>query len=153
MKQRKPMSRGKGFRRPAFVRPARSAPSRATRTAVMADCSAAAAPVEKLDTMRSEAYRRLVAAMPCKHCGVWGHSQAAHPNTGKGAGLKTDDRECFALCADRPGVPGCHPKFDQGALFSKLTRRLIEAAWAADTRRAIQAAGTWPANLPLWSDS
>ena len=151
MKQRKPMSRGKGFRRPVFVRPAPAAPSRATRTAVLADCSTVAVPVEKSDPVRSEAYRRLVAAMPCKHCGVWGHSQAAHPNTGKGAGLKTDDRECFALCSDRPGVRGCHPQFDQGALFSKLTRRLIEVAWAADTRRAIQAAGTWPANLPEWS--
>ena len=153
MKQRKPMSRGKGFRRPTLARLPPSAPARATRTAVMVDCSAVAAPVEKSDPVRSEAYRRLVAAMPCKHCGVWGHSQAAHPNTGKGAGLKTDDRECFALCADRPGVAGCHPKFDQGVLFSKLTRRLIEVAWAADTRRAIQAACTWPANLPLWSES
>jgi hypothetical protein len=142
-----------GFGRYEMVRAAPSAPARATRTAVLADCSTASIAVEKPEVIRSEAYRRLVASMPCKHCGIWGHSQAAHPNTGKGAGLKTDDRECFALCADRPGVRGCHPQFDQNALFSKAVRRALEPVWAADTRRAIQAAGTWPANLPLWSES
>jgi hypothetical protein len=100
--------------------------------------------------VRSEPYRRLVAAMACKACGISGYSQAAHPNTGKGAGIKADDRECFALCCDRPGVRGCHPQFDQGAMFSKAVRQAIEPVWAADTRRAIVAAGQWPANLPLY---
>lgn len=111
-------------------------------------------PVEKDVFMRSEAYRRLVAQLPCKHCGIVGFSQAAHPNTGKGAGLKADDRECFPLCTVHPNaggglVGGCHERFDQGALFDKPTRRMVEQAWAADTRRRIRAAGQWPTNLPL----
>lgn len=103
--------------------------------------------VQKEKAVRHEGYRRLVAALPCKHCGITGLSQAAHPNTGKGAGIKTDDLECFPLCCDTPGRPGCHPKFDQGALFTKSVRREIEKAWSADTRRAIEAAGDWPETL------
>ena len=108
--------------------------------------------IPKDDAVRSEEYRRLVAQLPCKHCGVHGHSQAAHPNTGKGAALKTDDRLCFPLCCDRPGVQGCHPKFDQHALYSRAARREIEPAWAADTRRQITAMGQWPANLQRIED-
>jgi hypothetical protein len=105
------------------------------------------ATVQKGKVVRHEGYRRLVAALPCKHCGIAGISQAAHPNTGKGAGIKTGDLECFPLCCDTPGRPGCHPKFDQGALFTKAVRREIEKAWSADTRRAIEAAGEWPEKL------
>jgi len=109
-------------------------------------------PILKSEPMRSEEYRRLVAALPCVACGIVGHSQAAHPNTGKGAGTKTDDRLCFPLCADRPSVRGCHSQFDQGALFSKIARREIEPAWGADTRRRIEAMGQWPARLPRWTE-
>ncbi len=124
-----------------------------TRTlAVMSVVSGRAEAIPKDGAVRSEEYRRLVAQLPCKHCGVHGHSQAAHPNTGKGAGLKTDDRLCFPLCCDRPGVQGCHPKFDQHALYSRAARREIEPAWAADTRRQITAMGLWPANLPRIED-
>lgn len=111
-----------------------------------------AGPAPKEDALTSEAYRRLVAALPCKVCGIAGISQAAHPNTGKGAGLKTDDRECFPLCCDQPGRVGCHPKFDQGALFTKAVRRELEPAWGADTRRTIKAAGLWPKGVPEWSE-
>lgn len=104
--------------------------------------------VAKESAISHEGYRRLVAKLPCKACGIAGLSQAAHPNTGKGQGIKTDDRECFPLCADSPMRKGCHPKFDQGAMFSKAVRREIEQVWAADTRRAIEAAGLWPAGLP-----
>lgn len=102
-------------------------------------------PVEKENLLRSEAYRRLVAALQCMVCGAM-PCQAAHPNTGKGLGLKTDDRECFPLC------PRCHARFDQGALFPKEARRELEPAWAAQTRAVIIAAGIWPARLPLWSE-
>jgi hypothetical protein len=98
----------------------------------------------------SEPYRRLVALFPCKICGIDGYSQAAHPNTDKGAGIKTDDRLCFPLCCDRPGVQGCHPKFDQHALYPKHVRRLLEPAWAADTQRQIIAMGAWPKGLPFY---
>lgn len=94
--------------------------------------------------IRCKAYLRLVAQLPCLHCGIWGHSQAAHANTGKGMGTKACDLQTFPLCADRPGQRGCHSLFDQGALFSKEARRLIEPAWVADTQRLIQAKGVWP---------
>lgn len=96
-----------------------------------------AGPVPKENPVRDEPYRRLVATLPCKNCGIAGYSQAAHPNTGKGAGTKASDSDCFPLCCDRPGVRVCHSAFDQGALFSKAARRAIEQAWAADTRRQL----------------
>ncbi|MDD0837891.1 hypothetical protein PSQ40_04835 [Curvibacter sp. HBC61] len=98
--------------------------------------------------VRSEPYRRLVAKLPCKFCGIDGYSQAAHPNTGKGAGTKTDDRLCFPLCADRPGQRGCHSYLDQGALLGKERRRQIEPLWGAATRKKINDLGLWPKNLP-----
>jgi hypothetical protein len=98
--------------------------------------------------IRSKAYLRLVAQLPCKHCGIWGHSQAAHANTGKGMGTKACDLQTFPLCADRPGQRGCHSLFDQGALFGKEARRLIEKAWVADTQRQIYAMGIWPKKYP-----
>jgi len=73
----------------------------------------------KFEPAKSEAYRRLVAAMPCIACGEVGRSQCAHSNFGKGMALKTDDRLCFPLCTVRTGVNGCHEKFDQGALCSR----------------------------------
>lgn len=117
-------------------------------TTVLGHC----ATVPKDEPVRSEPYRRLVAALPCKVCGIVGSSQAAHPNTGKGAGLKTDDRLCFPLCCDRPGVQGCHAKFDQHAWFTRAARREIEPSWGADTRRQITAMGQWPADLPKIED-
>ena len=109
--------------------------------------TAPAARVEKSAPVRSEAYRRLVAAMPCVICGMVGYGQAAHGSTGKGMGIKASDLELFCLCADRPGVRGCHSRLDQGALFTKSVRHELEPVWAADTRRRIQAMGLWPTNL------
>ena len=118
------------------------------RTAAMAHVAAPAAPVHKERPIRSEAYRRAVASLPCVICGIAGHSQAAHANTGKGAGMKTCDLTCFPACADRPGVRGCHSKLDQGALFTRAVRQQLEPAWAADTQRRLLAMGLWPKNLP-----
>jgi hypothetical protein len=109
--------------------------------------------VPKDAPVRHEGYRYLVAQLPCKHCGIYGYSQAAHPNTGKGQGTKTDDRLCFPLCTVHPVlggfVSGCHEQFDQGALFAKAVRREIEPAWGADTRATIAAMGLWPADLAM----
>lgn len=109
--------------------------------------SAPAAQVEKAAPVRNEAYRRLVAAMPCVICGMVGYGQAAHGSAGKGMGIKASDLELFCLCADRPGVRGCHSLLDQGALFTKAVRRELEPVWAADTQRRIQALGIWPKNM------
>ena len=109
--------------------------------------SAPAARVEKSAPVRSEAYRRAVASLPCAICKVPGHSQAAHANTRKGMGLKACDLTLFPACCDRPGVQGCHAKLDQGALFTKALRRELEPVWAADTRRRIHAMGLWPTGM------
>jgi hypothetical protein len=131
-----------------------SATLRPTTSVTMEGGTRAAVP--KVVPIECEAYRRLVAALPCKNCGIHGYSQAAHPNTNKGAGTKTDDRLCFPLCTVHPEddglVPGCHSRFDQGALYSKAVRRELEPVWGADTRRTIEAAGAWPKNLPKWSE-
>lgn len=113
------------------------------RAAVMVAPSTVAL-VAKDQPVRCKAYLRLVAQLPCKHCGIWGYSQAAHANTGKGMGIKACDLKTFPLCADRPGQRGCHSLFDQGALLGREARRLIEPAWVADTQRQIQAMGLWP---------
>lgn len=114
--------------------------------------SKAAAPIPKAAPVRSEAYRRAVATLPCAICGVAGHSQAAHANTGKGMGIKACDLTLFPACCDRPGVRGCHSQLDQGALFTKAVRRELEPVWSADTRRKIQAMGLWPKGLPVPDD-
>ena len=112
------------------------------------------APIEKDNPVRSEAYRRAVASLPCAICGVPGYSQCAHSNSGKGAGIKASDLDSFPLCTVHPGadgrlVQGCHENFDQGALFAKAVRRELEPVWAADTQRRILAMGLWPKALPL----
>lgn len=106
----------------------------------------------KSQPVRSEEYRRLVAFLPCDWCGVYGLSQAAHPNTGKGAAMKTDDRLCFPLCADTPLRRGCHSLFDQGALMSKEARRDYEPEAGKRTRDTINSMGLWPASLPQWPE-
>ena len=119
--------------------------------------SAPAARVEKSAPVRSEALRRAVASLPCINCGVPGHSQCAHSNSGKGAGIKASDLDSFPLCTVHPGadgrlVQGCHEKFDQGALFTKAVRRDLEPVWAADTQRRIKALGLWPKGVPVPDD-
>ena len=112
------------------------------RVAVIAPVGGSPAPaVPKAKPWRSEAYRRAVASLPCICCGIAGYSQAAHANTGKGAGTKTHDYMTFPLCCDRPGTRGCHSKFDQGGMFDKAARQLMETAWWSDTRRKLLAMG------------
>ena len=111
-----------------------------------------AAQVHKAAPVRSEAYRRAVATLPCINCKVPGYSQCAHSNSGKGAGIKASDLDSFPLCTVHPGadgglVQGCHERFDQGALFTKAVRRTVEPAWAADTQRRLLAMGLVPLSL------
>ena len=108
---------------------------RATACVMEGAVARATVPLPKNPPVRDESYRRLVAALPCANCGIEGHSQAAHPNTGKGLSLKAGDNLCFPLCADRPGVRGCHTWFDQHALYTRQERRLIEVEWVQQTKR------------------
>lgn len=123
------------------------------RSANMGFSTTAAAPTPKAAPVRSEAYRRAVATLPCAICGVYGYSQAAHANTGKGMGLKACDLTCFPACGPRPGEQGCHAALDQGALFLKAVRRTLEPAWAADTQRKIHAMDLWPTGIPYPHDT
>jgi hypothetical protein len=110
----------------------------------------------KENAARSEEYRRLVAALPCYHCGVVGHSQAAHPPpTGKG--IKESDLECFPLCTlrkqGRKIVEGCHKPFDNYELIPKARMPAFIRKAVRSTQEQILAAGDWPKKLakPAWS--
>ena len=108
--------------------------------------SAPAARVEKAAPVRSEAYRRAVASLPCIACGIQGYSQAAHlPPEAKG--MKQSDLLTFPLCCVRVGVPGCHQDYDNYRLFPKHAAMTVGRAWAADTQRRIRALGLWPKGL------
>lgn len=120
--------------------------------AVMARCDAPARPMPKDAAVRSEAYRRLVAAKPCKHCGRIGRSQAAHPPP-EGKSIKHDDRKCFALCCDELMRKGCHPRFDQYELCTHDVALRWAATWAFETRAEILAAGEWPPGLELFDEA
>lgn len=123
------------------------------RAAVVATVGPAPAKrIEKEAPVRSEAYRRLVAQLPCASCGIYGYSQHAHPNEGKGFALKTDDRLGFPLCCARPGgIEGCHAAFDQYRLLPGGRDAHREAArrWGEQTRAEILRLGLWPRNLPM----
>jgi hypothetical protein len=88
-------------------------------------------------TYRSEPLRRAVAQLPCMKCGVWGYTQAAHTNLGKGGGIKASDAAIAALCCDRLGVRGCHALLDQGGKLPKLERRAFEIEMVALTYIAL----------------
>lgn len=113
---------------------------------------APAAPITKENPVRSEAYRRAVASLPCAACGIYGYSQHAHGNEGKGLSLKTDDRTGVPLCCARPGEEGCHTKFDQYRLLpgGRDAHREAMRTWGAQTRAMVHSLGLWPKNLPLW---
>jgi hypothetical protein len=146
-----------GFKKPQIERK-RTVPTpiplAQRRNAVFARMDVPAAPpIEKEDALRSEPYRRLVAAMPCAYCRREKHSQHAHTNGAqKGKGIKNDDRDAMPLCADDYGLPGCHSRFDRYALFAnREEHRRMGEQWAAETRAAIEASGQWPKNLPRWT--
>ena len=95
--------------------------------------------------VRSKAYLRLVAALPCINCGLHGSSQAAHvPASGRG--MKQCDLETFPLCSTRPGVVGCHTEFDLYMMFSDSREtRAVGRQWASETRALLK--GLFPAGL------
>lgn len=100
----------------------------------------------KDDLVVSEPYRRLVAALPCIHCGISGYSQAAHIVT-EGKGIKRSDLDTFPLCCTRSGEIGCHVKYDTYKLFTREKAVAQGKRWAASTRRSIAKAGNWPKRL------
>ena len=127
-------------------------PESQRRSAVFARMDVPAAPpVAKAAPERSETYRRLVAALPCASCGKVGRSQHAHTNFGKAKAMKNDDRDAMPLCADEPGLQGCHAAFDQYTLMDGGRAAHVEQGrtCAAQTRQRIEALGLWPAKQGL----
>ena len=116
--------------------------------------SAPTAQVKKENPLRSEAYRRAVASLPCIHCGIEGYSQHAHENAGKGKGMKADDRCAMPLCCTRPGIEGCHAAFDGYHLLpgGREAHHAQGRAWAKQTRNQVYESGQWPVNLPMWRE-
>jgi hypothetical protein len=86
---------------------------------VYAKCGGEVVSVPKGEPLRDKSYRRWVASLPCYECRIHGYSQCAHGNTGKAKGLKNSDEGCFPMCADRPGIVGCHTRFDRYQLVSR----------------------------------
>lgn len=106
-------------------------------------------PIPKDAPVRSEDYRRFVAAQPCFGCGIDGFSQAAHPNQGKGLALKTCDLKCFPLCGPHFGLIGCHQQHDLRIDVGRDESREIEAGYVARMERIARAAGRKEfANVP-----
>lgn len=100
-------------------------------------------------TFRSEPHRRIVASLRCAHCGVFGFSQAAHPDEGKGGMAKTDDRLTFPLCCTRPGIPGCHWLIGTSGTYSRDERRELERLYSRQTIAHLVETGQWIDGMPL----
>lgn len=113
------------------------------------------AAIEKDGAVEHKGYQKLVAALPCSWCGIYGRSNHAHENgiaNGKGMGLKVDDRRAMPLCVDDMGKHGCHTTFDRYALIDggKEAHAELGRILSARTRKIIRDAGLWPKGLPLW---
>jgi hypothetical protein len=127
------------FGRSKWVKPPKTMPQpippHLRRAATMAP-RATVASIPKAEPVRDEAYRRLVAALPCAACGIEGRSQCAHVNSDKGKGVKASDTDSMPLCADGPGRVGCHSRFDKYELLTGGRDAHVEQGrvWAAQTR-------------------
>ena len=147
------MLKRSSFKRPQIERTRtvhKPVPEHLRRPVSFARADECAEPMEKDNPLRSEAYRRLVAALPCAHCGIHEYSQAAHADQGKGAHIKSDDRTCYPACAPRMGVIGCHALIGMTGSMPRDVRRALEQEYAARTRELIVNAGLWPHGLERW---
>jgi hypothetical protein len=135
---------GKRWVKPARVYPA-PIPEHLRRAATMSRREDVAS-ISKAEPVRSEAYRRLVAALPCASCGIEGRSQHAHTNHQKAKGMKASDLDAMPLCADGPGYVGCHSRFDQYELLHGGREAHADQGkiWAAQTRKKIEESGLMP---------
>jgi predicted aminopeptidase len=88
----------------------------------------------KAAPVRSEAYRRAVATLPCWFCGVHLHTQAAHGDEGKGGMLKSNDLTCWPGCGPHDGLPGCHYIMGSTGSFTQSERRAMEVMAARHTQ-------------------
>jgi hypothetical protein len=89
----------------------------------------------------------------CMRCRRSCRPQFCHADMGKGVGIKTDVRRGWPGCGAGEWGPGCHWLVGTSGNYSKEQRRALEADLGRRTREAVKAAGTWPARLPMWSES
>lgn len=106
-------------------------------------------PLPKERPVRSEAYRRAVASLPCALCGIEGYSNACHGDAGKGLSIKSGDLTCWPGCVDRPGVIGCHSRIGALAELAREERRAFERRLAISTQDEVLRRGLWPAGLAV----
>ena len=143
------MLRRTGFKRAIYV-PAPSPPAtRSTRAGVIELVTAEVRQVPKAPVpVKDKEYRRLVASLECYHCGIVGHSQAAHPHGNKAKGRKKDDRLVFPMCT----VSGkdCHGKLDTYRIVPKGPEMVtFEQAAYEWTVRTLHRRGLWPERMAL----
>jgi hypothetical protein len=105
--------------------------------------------VPKEDASQSGTYMAAAKALGyCMRCGkpstYKGDLDFCHADYGKGEAIKTDVRLGW------PGCRACHEVV--GRQLLKPVRRAIEFLLGVMTRAAMRDAGTWPKNLPDWTD-
>lgn len=91
----------------------------------------------KVQSVRSEPYRRYISQLPCFMCRIEGHTQVAHGDKGKGLALKSDDLSCYPLCAPRTGEQGCHYYVGMTGKMGQELRRDFEQRGAAWTQEQL----------------
>jgi len=87
-------------------------------------------------SFESKPLRIAVTLLPCANCFIEGLSQCAHSNLyehGKGRGLKASDAATFPLCITTPDRRGCHERFDQYEICSKVDMPDVTARFIAWT--------------------
>lgn len=96
-------------------------------------------------------YHKWVATQHCMHCGIEGYSQTSHYEGyhghlfGRGLSKKAHFMNVTSLCADRPGIEGCHTLFDnhkltptlfterEGRFENKLVESEMHLCWEMQT--------------------
>jgi hypothetical protein len=101
----------------------------------------------KSKPVRSEAYRKAVAGLPCWLCTRHGHSQAAHGDAGKGMGMKACDLTCYPACGPNGGTAGCHYLIGSTGNFTREERRELERKAAAETQQRLIRMAEYDAKL------
>jgi hypothetical protein len=88
--------------------------------------------------VRSEAYLRAVASLPCWRCGICGFSQACHGDAGKGMAMKACDLTAWPGCGPRQNEPGCHYLIGSTGRLTREMRRSIEKQAAEETQALLK---------------
>lgn len=105
-------------------------------------------PVAKEEMSQHAGYMAAVRDLGyCMRCRIACRPQFCHADMGKGIGIKTDVRRGWPGCAE------CHWIVGTSGQYPKEQRRALEAELAQRTRQAVIAAGTWPANLPMYEEA